>query len=423
MSAESRVQDTITRMVFSKDLRFWGSVCSMIPIRYTKDVPTGALSYIQGSDSPSILLNPDYIEKLSMSGIAFLLIHEAKHYLFLHPWQRKGRDQKQFNIEADRYINSGIAWETRACKKLASAPDNIFYIEDDSNKRCNGPDPQSNPCKARSVVEIYEDSIKRNTEWNGEATQEAKDLIAQVEEAMQSASETGEVFGQWDSHDSWDELTDNVDEEEAKQQVARICEDAADAAGMGTMPSEIAKLIEGFNDPTIQWKKHIRAWVARSISSKRKLSWARLNKAMPSMLPGNQRDKEASVGFVMDVSGSISPVDFVDFNSEAIEISKRFFCKLIQVDTEIKGDPEVYKGRKIKQSGITRRGAGGTDMNPGIKLMMEDPAVSMVVLFTDGYIPDLDESTICKPLLVVITRSGKTLPESSLYKQLQIPTR
>lgn len=412
MTHRRRYQDLISLMLLSPDLCFWGAIAAMITIEFSKDtVKTAALVYEAKSHMPKIVLNPDFIDKLTDEQLCFLVIHELKHFVYMHPWQAKSLNPSLFNIEADRYINSEIVQDSILDKnsrtKHVEAIANIFYL------------PDNETIAKTSVLELYYKALQELSTPDGGLNDKAKSLLDKIMAAQATAAETGEVYGQLDDHGSWEDIANGVSQEEAQDLIEKMATEAGKIAG--SIPGDIQQMINGFKQPKILWRKHIRSWVGRVISSLKKLNWGRVHKLLPDDLPGMKREYQSCVGFIMDVSGSISSEEFKEFNSEAIYISKRMPCKYIQVDTTIKEPPKKYDGQRIKQSGITRTGYGGTDMNPGIEAMMKDPDVHFVILFTDGHIPQLKEHLICKPLLIVITSNGKMLESSRRYRLLRIP--
>lgn len=402
---ENRLQMAVSRLLMSRNWSFWGAVACMLP-QVVEDHPiikTAGLMYTRGSSVPHVYYNPNFLSTLTQKQIAFLIVHENKHYVYMHPWQRKGRNNGIFNIAADRYINTGTTQD--------AFTDRNFYIR--AIPECYVLEKGSSISNA-TVLKLYDEELKKQTDENGNLTEEAKQKMQAQAEAM----ERGEPTGHIDNHDLWEDIINNQSEEEAKVEVERISEEAAKMAG--TMPHDIEELIRGFHKPRVPWKRHLRSWVGRTASRLKDLSWGRVHRVLPDDLPGTKYIQQSSVGVVVDVSGSISDEDFRAFISEIAGINKRMPVRLLQLDVKTKGGIEDFNKRTI-QNGIKRLGRGGTDMNPGIKEFMEHTKTDMVIVLTDGFIPLINTKVICKPLLFVITQRGKKIPPNKKYRQIQIP--
>lgn len=398
MSSKKRIQDTLAYMLSYPGWGFWAYALISIPIDVINDAqfPTAQLAYCRDTSKAVIQINKSFLDSISRKQLIFVLLHEIKHYIFMHPWQLKHRDPIEFNKAADRYINTSNLEAAAATETDILEPvPNLYYLQEG--------DTTSNI----TTLEIYERDFVESPSTEEEGSNGSQPGSAANENLL-------------DSHEEWSGITGNISEEEAQTLIEEIV-NSASMSGIHA-PAEVTSLVSGFNRHKISWRRYLRSWIARTISSDRSSSWARLSRALPGRLPGRKRKFNSSIGFIMDTSASINNEDFKDFNQEAIYLSHCNPCYLLQVDSEIKTPCARYKGKKVLQNGITRIGYGSTNMNPAIEEMMINTKVNFVILFTDGLIPDIEESKICKPLLVVITRDGKMLKKSKTYNQVKIPS-
>ena len=85
------------------DHPFFGTAVSRRPIQYGDEVPTAGMSA-----TGQIMLNPEWVEPLTVKNIMFLLAHEAMHYMLSHALRRKHRDHRAWNVACDKVINDTL---------------------------------------------------------------------------------------------------------------------------------------------------------------------------------------------------------------------------------------------------------------------------------------------------------------------------
>ena len=82
---------------------FFGNAVSRRPLKYGDEVPTAGMSA-----TGEIMLNPAWVEPLTVKNIMFLLAHEAMHYMLSHALRRQHRDHKAWNVACDKVINDTL---------------------------------------------------------------------------------------------------------------------------------------------------------------------------------------------------------------------------------------------------------------------------------------------------------------------------
>ena len=85
------------------DHPFFGTAVSRRPIKYGDEVPTAGMSA-----TGQIMLNPEWVEPLTVKNIMFLLAHEAMHYMLSHALRRQHRDHRAWNVACDKVINDTL---------------------------------------------------------------------------------------------------------------------------------------------------------------------------------------------------------------------------------------------------------------------------------------------------------------------------
>jgi len=75
------------------DHPFFGTAVSKRPIQYTNIIPTAAMTA-----TGQMMMNPEFVEPLTVKNIMFLMAHEAMHYMLAHALRRKHRDASAWNV-------------------------------------------------------------------------------------------------------------------------------------------------------------------------------------------------------------------------------------------------------------------------------------------------------------------------------------
>ena len=85
------------------DHPFFGTAVSRRPIKYGNEVPTAGMTA-----TGQMMLNPAWVEPLTVKQIMFLLAHEAMHYMLAHALRRKHRNHNAWNVACDKVINDTL---------------------------------------------------------------------------------------------------------------------------------------------------------------------------------------------------------------------------------------------------------------------------------------------------------------------------
>ena len=85
------------------DHPFFGTAVSRRPIKYGDEVPTAGMSA-----TGQMMINPAWVEHLTVKNIMFLMAHEAMHYMLAHALRRKHRNHNAWNVACDKVINDTL---------------------------------------------------------------------------------------------------------------------------------------------------------------------------------------------------------------------------------------------------------------------------------------------------------------------------
>jgi predicted metal-dependent peptidase len=152
----------------------------------------------------------------------------------------------------------------------------------------------------------------------------------------------------------------------------------------GTIKGNMQELIKATMRPKLDYRRVLRAFRQRVLSSKRTLTRMRPSRRYEFQYMGSRRDFTTKMLFAFDVSGSISNEDL----RNALSTLNQFFkygiesIDVVQFDTEIRGKAVSIKKA---QSELKVIGRGGTNFDPIMTYIDDHKDYDGLVIFTDGY--------------------------------------
>jgi predicted metal-dependent peptidase len=326
------------------DHPFFGTAVSKRPIQYTNIIPTAAMTA-----TGQMMMNPEWVEPLTVKNIMFLMAHEAMHYMLAHALRRKHRDASAWNVACDKVIN-----DTLIDAKVGDFIDGGIHLHDARNY---------------ASEELYDEND----------------------------NDTGGGIGQ-DIGDPVDGNGKPLDESQVHQLEAQAKIDAIQSAkaakATGKLPASIERMIDDMVNVTTPWHEKLERYMNSKV--KDGYSWNRPNRRFIGQgvyLPG--ADYVARMGEIViavDTSGSLRSEELAYFNAHINRILETCLPEKVTVlycDYDIGGEVE-YTPDDLP---ITLKpvGGGGTSFKPVFKWLDEYAGeVECLVYFTDGW-GDQDE--------------------------------
>jgi predicted metal-dependent peptidase len=322
---------------------FWSSILLKRKLIVDKTIPTAAVD-----QRGQIYYNPDFIEKLSVDEITFLLAHEVGHVIGQHASRRGARNAKKWNYAGDAWINDMLR-EANIGKFIDGGVDmpgskdetvdSIYNKLPDDNGSGKGP--------GNGPGGIGDDLIERGSPLTPE----------------------------------------DMDRIDAEIRV-EIAQAAMAAKSQGKLSGALAKLVADLIEVKTNWydilERHMTAL------TKGDYSWARPNRRFVGAghyLPSY--GKIAQMGEVViqvDVSGSISKQELDHYNGHLKRIIEQCSPERVHVlytDTQVLRHETFELGAEF---GLEFYSGGGTDMERGFEYLDThgiEPEV--FVCLTDGY--------------------------------------
>lgn len=326
--------------------------------------------------------NPVFAEALTDNELEAVLKAEIMRIILKHPYARR-----QENVEI-MYLASNITIKEYTETPLNFLTAKAFFGTDEWDKkhfelyyhkimeRLQSSDKSGNSDNSKGS--------KSNTSGgSGDSKSDASDETNNGNNPDEKGAEN--PLDNYTEPTSGKENTDLWDENEwISNTVNEKIESAIQNNSWGTIKGNIQELIKATMRPKLDYRRVLRAFRQRVLSSKRTLTRMRPSRRYEFQYMGSRRDFTTKMLFAFDVSGSISNEDL----RNALSTLNQFFkygiesIDVIQFDTAIRG-----KAVNIKkaQSSLAVIGRGGTNFDPVMTYIDVHKDYDGLVIFTDGY--------------------------------------
>jgi len=355
------------------------------------------------TDGRHFYYNNDFVNKLTPKQAEFGFAHEVLHNVFDHMGRRDFRDPTLSNIAADYAVN-------QICKdeRIGEVPDWIKIYQD-------------NKYRGKSYEEIYDDLYEKADKIDISALGELLD--EHLDGEGDGENEDGED-GDKEGKGKRPKLT--AEEKKAiKDEIKEAMVAAAQAAGAGKVPAGVARMIQQFTEPKMDWRQMLRMNIQSIIKSN--FSFQRPNRKSQhcgAILPGMMNEETIDVSVAIDMSGSISDKMAKDFLSEVKGIMDEyvdFKLDLWTFDTSVYGYKQFTGDTADEIMDYECKGGGGTDFDVNYEFM-KDQGIEpkRFIMFTDGYpCGSWGDENYCESLFIVHGNDSIVAPfgQTAYYKE------
>jgi predicted metal-dependent peptidase len=342
---------------------FFGNMATRMRLIDASDwCPTAATN---GRD---FMYNKDFITKLSVKKLEFLLAHEICHGIFDHFGRVGSRDRMLSNIAQDYAVNQ-ILVDERIGEKITEVK--ICY------------DPKYRGMAWEEIYDLlYEQAEKIPMD------QLLKQLGDLLDEHIKEENGAGDSDKTKDGKNK--PMMSKEEAEALKQEIKEAMIQSAAAAGAGKTPAGIMRMIKNLTEPKMDWRQLVQQEIQSIVRND--YSFQRVNrKSMHSgaILPGMKEATTIDVAISIDMSGSIGEEDATVFLSEIKGIMDQyedFRINLWCFDTEIYNWKQITHDEAHELEEYVPEGGGGTDFEVNWTFMEENGiAPKKFIMFTDGY--------------------------------------
>jgi predicted metal-dependent peptidase len=322
------------------DHPFFGTAVSRRPIKYGNEVPTAGMSA-----TGQMLLNPAWVEPLTVKNIMFLLAHEAMHYMLAHALRRKHRDHNAWNVACDKVIN-----DTLIDAGVGDFIDGGITMDDGRN---------------HASEELYDEND--DDMGSGGIGKDIGDIV----------DENGQVLDEAQIHQL-----------EAQAKIETI-QSAQLAKQTGKLPSSIERIVDEMVNVITPWHEKLERYMTSKV--KDGYSWNRPNRRFVGQgiyLPGyDYVSRMGEIVIAVDTSGSLSGEELAYFNAHINRILETCLPEKVTVlycDSTIGGEVE-YTPDDLPLV-LKPVGGGGTSFKPVFKwLDSYNGEIECLIYFTDGW--------------------------------------
>jgi predicted metal-dependent peptidase len=352
---------------------FFASILMKRQLIEDNTIPTAAVD-----QRGQIYYNKEFVEKLSVDELVFLLCHEVGHVIGQHSSRVGTRNRKKWNIAGDAWINDML--------KAAGVGQFI----------AGGVDMPGS--KDETVDVIYN---KLPDDPSGDGPGGVGDDLIQRGSALS------------------DEEATRIDAETRVE----IAQAAQAAKAQGKMPGALANIIADLIDPGTPWYEILERYMTSFSSGD--YTWARPNRRFLQHAYLPSTGKVAEMGEVViqvDVSGSISKLELDHYNGHMARIISQ--CNptrvhVLYVDTAVCKHEVFEQGEEVALQFFS---GGGTDMEAGFKYIETegiDPEV--FVCLTDGYTDFRTENAPDYPVVWCISSDIEAPYGDNIHFSLEQP--
>jgi predicted metal-dependent peptidase len=357
-----RVKDA--RVWLSARIPFLGYVATRLRPRLAEPqdrVPTAGVA-----PDGSLVLNEEWVSKLTDPQLRFLVAHEVMHPAFGIFERRQHRNPLLFNIAHDFVIN-GILQDFSA-----GVGKGMEFIEGGCLDR------QYDSMSAEEVYDKLLEENKGNTggiidNWGGALAGDCRSDLSSTEAGQ--AAHRGDQSAQREIDKEWQTAV------EAGRQVHEA------QLGQGSLPARLAQLLDEIKDPKVSWQTVLSEWLGEN-GCKADTTYQRPSRRSESageILPGVLKTGLPDVTILWDTSGSMHGTAG-EILSEVASITGELglTVRLIICDAAVHADVEGLDKAEDFIPHIS--GGGGSDFSPAFDVLRGEGNTSVVVAFTDGYI-------------------------------------
>ena len=361
--------------------------------------------------------NPKFLAGLKAVQIKGLLKHECYHLVFDHTTTRRRDPHIVWNYATDLAINSLI--DEKELPEGGLIPGKAFSPLTAEQKTQMGQEAAkryemvsakiaSFPKEKHSewyFAELMKDpevkeAIESGEKMNGKSLSQAlADGDVKIDEDGNLVDQDGNAVtvvpgsgdDGMDSHDGWDQLSDEQ-RDFVKGQIKQSLEEAVKQCdgsnSWGSVGASMQRTLRKMISKDIPWQSVLKQFCGMTRRADRSSSIRRIHRKYPGVHPGSFRDYKASIAVYLDQSGSVSDSDLELLASELDGLAKRVEFTLFNFDTSVDEQSERVL-KKNRQVNLNRTRCGGTDFR-----CVQDHANKNAgrfdgyLVLTDGYAPN-----------------------------------
>ena len=319
------------------------------------------------TDGRNFYYNSRFVMMLKVKEVEFLVGHEVLHVVYDHMGRRDNRDPQLWNIADDYAVNADL--KKHKVGEMITTVDCLY-------------DKKYENWAAEAIYDDLMQNVQRIS---------IDDLIDKMIDDHMDGDEDGEGDGE-DSPNKGagrPKLTE-AEKEEIRQEMRQAIINAAQQSEAGQVPAGVERLIKQLTEPVMPWRELIQTNLTSAIKSD--YSWMRPSRRswhMDAVMPGMNPGEEIDVFVMIDMSGSISNKQGMEFLSEVAGMMDSFDGYRLKVacfDTRVYNMQEFTSENMENIEEYQLHGGGGTDFECMFDFLKEEGIVpERLIVFTDCY--------------------------------------
>jgi predicted metal-dependent peptidase len=342
---------------------FFGNLATRLTLTNADEWLTTA-----ATDGRKFYYNSRFVMMLKQKEVEFLVGHEVLHVVYDHLGRRIDRDPEIWNIANDYAVNADLR-KHKVGEMITTVP--CLYEKKYENW---------------ASEDIYEDLMK-NVQYIS-----IDDLLDQMldDHLDGDGDESEDGDGNENRKGKGRPKLSEAEKEEIRQEMKQAILNAAQQAEAGSMPAGVERLIKQMTDPVMPWRELIQTNLTSAIKSD--YTWMRPSRRswhMDAIMPGMNPGEEIDVDIYIDMSGSISNKQGMQFLSEVAGMMDAFDGYNLRVtcfDTKCYNTQEFSSENMENIEEYELHGGGGTDFDCIFDDLKEAGRVpNRLIVFTDGY--------------------------------------
>ena len=354
-------------------------------------------------DGRNLYYNTQFFNAMNNKEIEFVVAHEILHMVFDHMGRREDRDPMIYNISADYIVNNTLVRD-----RIGTIPSIVQCYQDFKYE-------------GWTSEEVYDDVYEKAKEMGDEYL---KQLGEMLDEHLDSEDDGTGDGGNDDSEaeDSNGNATSSSKPKYSKEEIKQIKDEikenmisAAQSAGAGNVPAEVARMIKELTEPKMNWREILRQQIQSIIRSDYTFSRpSRKGQMSGAILPAMDFQDTIDLAVAIDMSGSIGNKQGEDFLGEIKGIMDEYQDYNIKIwcfDTQVYNEQDFSSdgGEDLLDYEII--GGGGTDFMANWTYMKDQDYVpKKLIMFTDGYAWDSwGDEDYCDTVFIIHSHHDKNL--------------
>jgi len=365
IDAQARERLVTARIGLLLKQAFFGNLATRLKLVNADEWLTTA-----ATDGRNFYYNSRFVMMLRVKEVEFLVGHEVLHVVYDHLGRRDNRDPEMWNIANDYAVNADL--------KRHKVGEMITTVDCLYDKKYEG----------WASEEIYEDLMK-NVKYINIDDLIDKMLDDHIDGEGDDSDGDGDKDGQGRKGKGRPQLTE-AEKEEIRQEMKQAVINAAQQAEAGSLPAGVERIIKQLTDPIMPWRELIQTNLTSAIKSD--YTWMRPSRRswhMDAIMPGMNPGEEIDVDIYIDMSGSISNKQGMQFLSEVAGMMEAFDGYNLRVtcfDTRCYNTQEFSSENMENIEEYELHGGGGTDFDCIFDDLKEAGRVpNRLIVFTDGY--------------------------------------